>query len=164
MGFIGLPNVGKSSLLNQLTSAKSKVANYHFTTLEPSLGAYYELILADLPGLIEGASDGKGLGIKFLRHVERTKTLFHFISAESPEPAKDYQVIRNELGLYNEELLAKPEYVFLSKADLLVKEDIDKKLEELKAIGKEAIAVSVIDDASLGRVEKILRETIKQKY
>ena len=105
VGFIGLPNVGKSSLLNRITNAKSKVANYPFTTLNPNLGVYYELILADIPGLIEGSSDGKGLGIKFLRHIERTKTLFHFISAESPNPAKDYQVVRNELGAYNKELL-----------------------------------------------------------
>ena len=164
VGFIGLPNVGKSSLLNQVTNAKSKVANYPFTTLEPNLGVYYELILADIPGLIEGASGGKGLGVKFLRHIERTKTLFHFISAESAEPAKDYRVIRSELGAYNKELLDKPEYIFLSKADLLDKDEIDKKLDELKAIGKEAMAISVIDDASINRVEEILREIIKQKY
>jgi GTP-binding protein len=164
VGFIGLPNVGKSSLLNQLTNAKSKVANYSFTTLEPNLGVYYELILADIPGLIEGASEGKGLGVKFLRHIERTKILFHFISAQSTEPAKDYQIIRNELGAYNKELLDKPEYIFLSKADLLDKDEVDKKLGELKAIGKEAIAISIIDDASISRVEKILREIIRQKY
>lgn len=164
VGFIGLPNVGKSSLLNQLTNAKSKVANYSFTTLEPNLGVYYELILADIPGLIEGASGGKGLGVKFLRHIERTKTLFHFISAQSAEPAKDYRVIRNELGAYNKKLLDKPEYIFLSKADLLDKNEVDKKLDELKAVGKEAMAISVIDDASISRVEEILREIIKQKY
>ncbi len=164
IGFIGLPNVGKSSLLNQLTNAKSKVANYSFTTLEPNLGVYYELILADIPGLIEGASDGKGLGVKFLRHIERTKTLFHFISVESAELAKDYQIIRNELGAYNKELLDKPEYIFLSKADLMDKDEVDKKLDELKAAGKEAMAISVIDDASISDVEEILREIIKQKY
>ena len=88
IGLIGLPNAGKSSLLNELTKAKSKVANYPFTTLEPNLGVYYELILADIPGLIEGASTGKGLGIGFLRHIERTKILFHLISAESKIPLK----------------------------------------------------------------------------
>jgi len=164
VGFIGLPNVGKSSLLNQLTNAKSKVANYSFTTLEPNLGVYYELILADIPGLIEGASGGKGLGIKFLRHIERTKTLFHFISAESADPEKDYQIIRNELGAYNKELLNKPECIFLSKADLLDKDEVDKKLDKLKAAGKEATAISVIDDVSISCVEEILREVIKQKY
>lgn len=164
VGFVGLPNVGKSSLLNQLTNAKSKVADYSFTTLEPNLGVYYELILADIPGLIEGASGGKGLGIKFLRHVERTKTIFHFISCESADPVKDYKIIRSELSAYNKELLDKPEYIFLSKSDLLDKDKINKKLDELKTVGKKAIAISVIDDASIGRVEKILREIIKKKY
>jgi len=164
VGFIGLPNVGKSSLLNQLTNSKSKVANYAFTTLEPNLGVYYELILADIPGLIEGASDGKGLGLKFLRHVERTKTLFHFISAESANPVKDYQIVRKELGVYNKELLEKPEYVFLSKADMFDKKEITKKLGELKTVSPEALAISVIDDKSLGRVEKLLRKIIKEKY
>ena len=164
VGFIGLPNVGKSSLLNELTNAKSKIANYPFTTLDPNLGTYYELILADIPGLIEGASIGKGLGIKFLRHVERTKTLFHFISAESLDPAKDYQTIKNELTAYNKELLEKPEYIFLSKADLFDKKEITKKLGQLKKIGKKAIPISVIDDESIKLIEKILRDIIKQKY
>ena len=164
VGFIGLPNVGKSSLLNELTNAKSKVADYPFTTLDPNLGTYYELILADIPGLIEGASTGKGLGIKFLRHIERTKTIFHFISAESSDLAKDYQIIRNELTAYNKELLEKPEYVFLSKADLFDKKEITKKLNQLKKIGKKAIPISVIDDESIKLVEKILRDIIKQKY
>jgi len=164
VGFVGLPNVGKSSLLNRLTSAKSKVANYPFTTLDPNLGVYYELVLADLPGLIEGSSHGKGLGIKFLRHIERTRTLFHLISAESADPIKDYQIVRNELGAHNKDLLLKQEYVFLSKADLADKKEIEKKLDELKKIGREAIPISIIDDESIKRVEEILREIIKQKY
>ena len=164
VGFVGLPNVGKSSLLNRLTSAKSKVANYPFTTLDPNLGVYYELVLADLPGLIEGSSRGKGLGIKFLRHIERTRTLFHLISAESADPVKDYQIVRNELGAHNKDLLLKQEYVFLSKADLADKKEIEKKLDELKKIGREAIPISIIDDESIKRVEEILREIIKQKY
>ncbi|MBA7493663.1 GTPase Obg [subsurface metagenome] len=164
VGFVGLPNVGKSSLLNELTNAQSKVANYPFTTLNPNLGAYYELILADIPGLIEGASDNKGLGIKFLRHIDRTKTLFHFISAESSDPVKDYQIIRNELGAYSKKLLDKVEYIFLSKCDLLDKNKIKEKLNELKEIGKEAIPISVLDDESIKRVEKILRDIIKQKH
>ncbi|HZI95834.1 MAG TPA: GTPase ObgE [Candidatus Paceibacterota bacterium] len=164
VGFVGLPNVGKSSLLNELTNAKSKVANYPFTTLDPNLGVYYELVLADVPGLIEGASDNKGLGIKFLRHIDRTKTLFHFISSESSDPAKDYEIIRNELGAYNKKLLDKTEYVFLSKSDLLDEKKITEKLNELKKIGKEVIPISVIDDKSIKHVEKILRDIIKEKY
>ena len=163
VGFVGLPNVGKTSLLNYLTEAKSKVANYPFTTLEPNLGVYFELILADIPGLIEGASEGKGLGIKFLRHIERTKTLFHFISADSPEPLRDYEIIRNELGYYNQELLNRTEYIFLSKIDLVSKEELAPKLEELKVLNKAVIPISVIDSASLAQVEKLLREIIKQK-
>ncbi len=163
VGFVGLPNVGKSSLLNELTNAKSKVANYSFTTLNPNLGDYYGLILADIPGLIEGASDNKGLGIKFLRHIERTKTIFHLISAESSEPTRDYQIIRNELKAYNEELLDKTEYVFLSKSDEIEQDEIKEKLNELQKIGKKAIPISIIDDKSVKRVEKILRDLIKRK-
>ncbi len=163
VGFIGLPNVGKSSLLNELTKAKSKVANYPFTTLSPNLGVYYGLVLADIPGLIEGASSGKGLGVKFLRHIERTKTLFHFISSESQNPLVDYKAIRNELEVYNKELLLKPEYVFLTKADLLSEKDIEKKVDLLKKTGKEVRVISIIDEKSLKLVEGLLREIIKQK-
>ncbi|HDH07702.1 MAG TPA: GTPase ObgE, partial [Candidatus Moranbacteria bacterium] len=115
VGFVGLPNVGKSSLLNELTNASVKVANYQFTTLEPNLGVYYGLILADIPGLIEGASGGKGLGIKFLKHIERTKVLLHLLSAESDNLLADYEIIRKELGTHNAELLKKPEYILISK-------------------------------------------------
>lgn len=164
VGFVGLPNVGKSSLLNELTNAKSKVANYHFTTLDPNLGAYYELILADLPGLIEGASGGKGLGLKFLRHIERTKTLWHFISAQSPDPLGDYNIIRRELGAYNKALLDKTEYVFLSKTDLLSKEEVAEKLSALKSVNKEILPISIHDMDAIKRVEEILRKIIKQKF
>ena len=137
VGFIGLPNVGKSSLLNELTKANAKVANYPFTTLEPNLGVYYDLILADIPGLIEGASTGKGLGIKFLRHIERTKVLFHFVSADSADPIKDYKTVRTELEAYNKLLLEKPEYIFLSKSDVVTSDVISKIKKDFKKIGKE---------------------------
>ncbi|MDD5144709.1 MAG: GTPase ObgE [Candidatus Pacebacteria bacterium] len=163
VGFIGLPNVGKSSLLNELTHAKSRVANYPFTTLNPSLGVYYELILVDIPGLVQGASAGKGLGIKFLRHIERTRTLFHLISAESEDPIKDYRTIRSELGKYKEDLLQKDEYVFLTKADLLKPDDLKEKLSQLKKIGKEVIPISIIDEKSIKKVEEVLRKIIKRR-
>ncbi len=156
VGFVGLPNAGKSSMLNELTNAKSKVANYPFTTLEPNLGVYYELILADIPGLIEGSSTGKGLGIKFLRHIERTKILFHFVSAESEDPIGDYKTIREELGQYKEALLEKKEYLFLSKSDILSPEVQKKKLALLKKINPTVIPVSVYDLDSIKKVEKIL--------
>jgi GTP-binding protein len=158
VGFIGLPNAGKSSMLNALTRASAKVANYPFTTLEPNLGAYFELILADIPGLIEGSSTGRGLGIKFLRHVERTRTLFHFVSAESATPAKDYKIIRKELGAYNKELLKKPEFLFLTKSDLVTPTDLKKKLAALKKLNTKAIAVSIHDAASIKKVQTILNK------
>src|SRR3989339_203454 len=156
VGFIGLPNAGKSSLLNELTEARSKVANYAFTTLEPNLGVYYNLILADIPGLIEGASLGKGLGIKFLRHVERTKILFHLISVESENPAKDYKTVRKELRVYNKDMVKKPEYLFLSKSDMIPIEKVKKKIAILRKLNKNAIPISIHDWESLEKVKKIL--------
>ncbi len=164
VGLIGLPNVGKSSLLNELTRAKSKVANYLFTTLEPNLGVYYELVLADIPGLVEGASGGKGLGIKFLRHIERTKVLFHIISAESPDPHKDYKTIRQELGMYNKALLKKKEYVFLGKSDMVPPAELKKKLSALKKKKVPAGVFSIHDFDSIVKIKKILNKLIKEKY
>ena len=164
VGFVGLPNIGKSSLLNELTNAKSKVANYPFTTLEPNLGVYYELILADIPGLIGGSSAGKGLGIKFLRHIERTKIIFHFISAESASPQKDYKTIRMELGAYNKALLKKSEYLFLTKSDAVSPQELKKKLAVLKRLNKNANAISIYDDKSLKVVMKILNAIKSDKF
>ncbi|MBI3638307.1 GTPase ObgE [Candidatus Wolfebacteria bacterium] len=164
VGFIGLPNIGKSTLLNELTAAKSKVANYPFTTLEPNLGAYYELILADIPGLIEGASMGKGLGIKFLRHIERTKILFHFISADSENPEKDYKIVKNELKKYSLDLAKKPEYLFLSKSDLLKPAEIKKKVSILKKLNKLVIPFSVLDEESLRKIKDILNKIKEEKF
>lgn len=145
-------------MLNELTNAQSKVANYAFTTLEPNLGVYYELILADIPGLIEGSSTGKGLGTKFLRHIERTRILFHFVSADSLDPEKDYKTVRYELGMHNKELLEKKEYLFLSKSDLFEKKELKEKLEILKKLNKSAIAVSIADEASVEKIRKILNK------
>lgn len=156
VGLVGLPNAGKSSLLNTLTGAHSKIGNYAFTTLEPHLGAYYGLILADVPGLIEGASEGKGLGDKFLRHIERTREIFHLVSAESDDVVRDYKIIRDELKKYSPELAEKKEQLILSKADMLSDEEIVTKLTQLKKLNKNTIALSVIDDESLQQVKKIL--------
>jgi GTP-binding protein len=163
VGFVGLPNVGKTSLLNELTNTKSKVANYPFTTLEPNLGVYYELILADVPGLIEGAASGRGLGVKFLRHVERTKTLFHFVSAESAHPLQDYETIRQELGLYNKLLLKKPEYLFVSKSDAVEPKILKKILAALKKSNSKILAVSIYDFDSIEKLKKILNQVITTK-
>lgn len=161
VGLVGLPNAGKSSLLNELTAAKSKVGNYAFTTLEANLGAHYGLILADIPGLIEGASAGKGLGIKFLKHIERTRVLFHLVSAESEDPVLDYGIIRGELEEYDPELLNKQEYVFLTKSDTVSPEHLAQQLAALKKIDVVATPVSILDANSLEAVKKILRSISK---
>lgn len=133
IGLLGLPNVGKSSLLKVLTNANPKIANYPFTTLNPNLGVvgiydnYYTI--ADIPGVIEGANIGLGLGFKFLRHIERCPVFVHVIDITSDDPYHDYELIRNELALYNKELLKRPELIFINKLDLL---DDPKKLMAIK--------------------------------
>ncbi|MFA5022875.1 MAG: GTPase ObgE [Candidatus Paceibacterota bacterium] len=163
VGLVGLPNVGKSTLLNLLTNAQSKVANYPFTTLEPNLGVYYDLVLADIPGLIEGASEGKGLGHKFLRHVERTKTLFHLVSAESEDLVKDYQTIRAELEAHNPKLIEKPEYLIITKTDTVTDAELKKLLTKAKKLNPEVMALSIIDDASLEPIKKVLNQITTAK-
>jgi len=163
VGFVGYPNAGKSSLLNELTNANSKVANYPFTTLEPNLGVYYELILADIPGIIEGASVGKGLGIKFLKHIERTKIIFHLVSTESSDVVKDYKIIKKELANYSKELAERPEYLFLSKSDMVEPAELKKKLALLKKLNKNAVAISIHDMDSLEKVKKILNKISTEK-
>ena len=163
VGFVGLPNVGKSSLLNELTNAKTKVANYEFTTLEPNLGVYYELILADIPGLIEGASIGKGLGIKFLRHIERTRMLFHFVAADSPHPFEDYKTVRKELENFSPPLLEKQEYIYLSKSDTVDEKRIKAIMSEFKKKKLSITPISILDDESVKKVKELLNEIKKEK-
>lgn len=147
VGIIGLPNAGKSSLVNALTNASAKVGDYPFTTLEPNLGAYYGYVLADIPGLIEGASEGKGLGHKFLRHITRTHELVHLVSAENEDVAGEYKVIREELGKFDPELLKRDEIVVLSKVDTVSDEERKKKVKELaKASKKDVLELSLFDD------------------
>lgn len=156
IGLIGLPNIGKSSFLNEVTNAQSRVANYQFTTLEPNLGAYHNLILADIPGLIEGASTGKGLGIKFLRHIERTSALFHFIDSQSENPLLDYKTVRNELGAYNPVILEKPEHIIISRADMVDKKRLTKIKQILKPLGRKMTPISIYDTDLMNSVRKIL--------
>lgn len=145
-GLIGLPNAGKSSLLNALTKADVKVGAYEFTTLEPNLGALFGKILADIPGLIEGASEGKGLGHKFLRHIRRTKALLHCISLEhaTVESVIDaYKTIRTELESYNAEMAHKKEVIILTKTDTVPPGEVEKLVVQIqKALKKEGVLVN----------------------
>ena len=132
VGIIGKPNAGKSSLLNALTRASAKVADYEFTTLEPNLGAFYGYVLADIPGLIEGASEGKGLGHKFLRHIKRTSKLLHLVSASEEDVAATYNTIRKELEAYDKDLISKDEIVVLSRIDTIDEKEVKDKVKQLE--------------------------------
>lgn len=160
-GLVGLPNAGKTSLLNALTHATGKVGGYAFTTLDPNLGALYGFVLADIPGLIEGASGGKGLGTKFLRHIARTKLLIHCISLESPDPLVEYNTVRKELDKFEDGTLAKkPEMIVFTKSDMRTPEEVEKMLLHVKEKDDvDAHAVTVLDDASV----KNLSDAIVQK-
>lgn len=152
VGLIGLPNAGKSTLLNTITNANVATADYPFTTLAPNLGAINGTILADIPGLIEGASTGKGLGTRFLKHIEKVSTLLHCISVESDDVLRDYQVIRTELKQFHPALTEKPELILLTKCDVIDDNEIMQKEQALSQIGRPIHCVSVLDDASVARV------------
>ena len=185
VGLIGLPNAGKSTLLAALTSARPKVADYPFTTLEPNLGIWdsrmvgmwgssrkfpidplthrpTRLVLADIPGLIEGASEGKGLGDLFLRHIERTKILVHLIdvSAES-DTWGNYQTIRAELKSYSKDLAKKKEIVALTKIDLIPKERTDEILSLFKAKNKRVVAISAKSLEGLGNLQELISRLLR---
>lgn len=163
-GLVGLPNAGKSSLLNALTKAQAKIGAYQFTTLEPNLGALYNYILADIPGLIEGASEGRGLGHKFLRHIKRTKMLFHCISLEHEtvdEIQTVYKTIRKELEDYHPDMVLKKEVILLTKSDVYTPTVLAEKVAEIKKKitdwkDKEVLIVSVYDIDSLKNLSDFL--------
>lgn len=176
VGLVGLPNAGKSSLLNMITNAKAKVADYAFTTLDPNLGDFYGYIIADIPGIIEGAAEGKGLGIKFLRHVKRTRMLAHLISFENENPENGtsmmatYKQIRAELEKYDKEhklgedgLSQKEEIIILTKIDLIKDSDLqEKKIKEFSKLNKKVFTLSLYDDQSIKQLADSLTQILEK--
>ena len=165
IGIIGKPNAGKSSLLAALTKAKPKIANYPFTTINPNLGvAYYddkEVTLADIPGLVEGAHKGVGLGDKFLRHIERCKVLLHLIDLSEIDLIDSYKKIKLELSTYDKKLDKKKEIIFFNKSDLLKNEEIVKKLNVFKKKVKSKYEIiSVFSNKDLLKVKKLLIKNV----
>ena len=161
IGIIGLPNAGKSSLLASLTSATPKIANYKFTTLNPNLGvAIYddkEITLADIPGLIEGAHKGTGLGIKFLKHIERCKVLLHLIDISEKNLVNSYSQVREEMAKYSSELLKKQEIIVFNKTDLVDEEEKNKKIKEFdEIIKKPTFETSTLDKKSVSDIKSKL--------
>ena len=149
VGLIGLPNAGKSTFLSAVTKARPKIADYPFTTLHPNLGVAWvnnkEIVLADIPGLIEGAHDGIGLGDRFLKHVERCSVFLHLVDGTDENMVKNYKVIRKELDLYEKKLSLKPEVIAINKTDSLTPDDIEKKIAALKRTTKSPIfAISAV--------------------
>ena len=165
VGIIGKPNAGKSSLLAALTRAKPKIANYPFTTINPNLGVTYydeqEITLADIPGLVEGAHKGIGLGDKFLRHIERCKMLLHLIDLSEEDLVNSYKKIKLELSSYDKILDKKKEIIFFNKSDLLEKSDIVKKIREFKnKIKTKFEVISVFSDKDIKKVKKLLIKNV----
>ena len=161
IGIVGLPNAGKSSLLAALTRAKPKIANYPFTTINPNLGVTYynnkEVTLADIPGLVEGAHKGVGLGDKFLRHIERCKTLIHLIDISEEDVLENYLKVRNELSKYDKRILKKEEVVVFNKIDLIDRKTADKKLKNFKKKFKKNFeTISLITNKNLEKVKKAI--------
>jgi GTP-binding protein len=168
IGLVGLPNAGKSSLLNALTNAQAKIGDYAFTTLDPNLGDFYGYIIADIPGIIEGASEGKGLGTKFLKHIKRTKKLLHLVSFEnelnsSGGMMKVYNEIRNELKSYGNGLDEKEEIILLTKTDVVTDwELIIKKVREFEKLSKKVFAISLYDEESVKEFSNDLAKLLKK--
>ena len=158
VGIVGLPNAGKSSLLGAITNATPKIANYKFTTLNPNLGvATYddkEITLADIPGLVEGAHEGVGLGIQFLKHIERCKTLMHLIDITNEDLENTYQQVKNELGSYSKELLNKKEIIVLNKTDLLDEDTVKEIVKNFsKNKSSEVVTLSTIEKDSVSKIK-----------
>ena len=164
VGLVGFPNAGKSTLISTISAAKPKIADYPFTTLVPNLGVvkhgeYDSFTVADIPGLIEGAGDGKGLGIQFLKHVERTSILLYLLDVESEDLKKDYKILKNELKKFNPEMLEKKELVAISKWDIASEERIEE-IKKLKINGKKPLIISSATRHGINDLIKILYNAV----
>ena len=170
VGLLGFPNVGKSTFLSKVTSASPKIANYHFTTIEPNLGVVTSkygdsFVIADIPGIIEGASKGTGLGIEFLRHIERTRLLLHFIDVSGTEgrnPVEDYKTINNELKEYSEKLAKRKQIIVANKSDMITDENAYKELEKIaKENNQEIFKISALTGEGIDKLMKYVSDTLK---
>ena len=164
VGLVGFPNAGKSTLLSTVSAAKPKIANYAFTTLEPSVGVvrYYDdqsFVMADIPGIIEGAHDGKGLGIRFLRHIERNSVLLFMVSAEEEDIKKSYEILLDELREYNPELLVKNRVLAVTKSDML-DEHLESEIEPMLPEGVPHVFISSFTGEGIQRLKDLLWESL----
>lgn len=173
VGLVGFPNAGKSTLLSSISAARPKIADYEFTTLEPSLGVvqlegFESFVMADIPGLIEGAAQGKGLGIQFLKHIQRTKVLLFLIDINDEDPFEQYEVLRNELINHDPMMDKKSHLIALSKLDTLPSETVEEKINKLKnefssKLDEEIIAISSVSNKNLDKLRRRLFNIIKRE-